>query len=92
MASGGYPGSYAKGKPIRGLDDAARLPNTKVFHAGTANPGDQIVTSGGRVLGVTAWGKDLRTARDAAYAAVDTIRFDGAQFRHDIAAKALHGS
>jgi phosphoribosylamine--glycine ligase len=89
MASAGYPGSYAKGKPIRGLDEAARLPNTKVFHAGTANAGDQIVTSGGRVLGVTAWGKDLRTARDAAYAAVDTIRFEGAQFRRDIAAKAL---
>jgi phosphoribosylamine--glycine ligase len=89
MASGGYPGSYAKGKPIQGLDEAARLPNTKVFHAGTARSGDQIVTSGGRVLGVTAWGKDLRTACDAAYAAVDLIRFEGAQFRHDIAAKAL---
>jgi phosphoribosylamine--glycine ligase len=89
MASAGYPGSYAKGKPIRGLDEAARLPNTKVFHAGTTNAGDQIVTAGGRVLGVTAWGKDLRTARDAAYAAVDTIRFEGAQFRRDIAAKAL---
>ena len=61
MASGGYPGSYAKGKPIRGLDEAARLPNTKVFHAGTARAGDQIVTSGGRVLGVTAWAKDLRS-------------------------------
>jgi phosphoribosylamine---glycine ligase len=89
MASGGYPGSYAKGKPIRGLDEAARLPNTKVFHAGTANAGDQIVTAGGRVLGVTAWGKDLSSARDAAYAAVETITFEGAHFRHDIAAKAL---
>ena len=90
MASGGYPGSYGKGKVIYGLDEAARLPNAKVFHAGTANAGDQIVTAGGRVLGVTAWGKDLRTARDAAYAAVDTIRFEGAHFRHDIASKALH--
>ncbi len=89
MASAGYPGSYAKGKPICGLDEAARLPNTKVFHAGTANAGDQIVTAGGRVLGVTAWGKDLRAAQDAAYAAVDTIHFEGAQFRRDIAAKAL---
>jgi phosphoribosylamine--glycine ligase len=89
MASAGYPGSYAKGKPILGLDKAARLPNTKVFHAGTAIAGEQIVTAGGRVLGVTAWGKDLRTARDAAYAAVDTIHFEGAQFRRDIAAKAL---
>jgi phosphoribosylamine---glycine ligase len=89
MASAGYPGSYAKGKPIRGLDEAALLPNTKVFHAGTANAGDQIVTSGGRVLGVTAWGRDLLTARDAAYAAVERIQFEGAQFRRDIAAKAL---
>jgi len=89
MASGGYPGNYAKGKPIRGLDDAARLSNTKVFHAGTARAGDQIVTAGGRVLGVTAWAKDLSSARDAAYVAVETIRFEGSHFRHDIASKAL---
>ena len=89
MASAGYPGSYAKGQPIHGLAEADRLPNTKVFHAGTARAGDQLVTAGGRVLGVTAWAKDLRGARDAAYAAVGTIRFEGAQFRRDIAAKAL---
>jgi phosphoribosylamine---glycine ligase len=89
MASGGYPGKYDKGKPIHGLDTAARLPNTKVFHAGTARSGDQILTNGGRVLGVTAWAKDLKSARDAAYAAVDTIRFEGAHARRDIAAKAL---
>jgi phosphoribosylamine--glycine ligase len=89
MASAGYPGSYAKGKPIHGLDEAARLPNTKVFHAGTARAGDQTVTNGGRVLGVTAWAKDLKAARDAAYAAVDMIHFDGAHSRRDIAAKAL---
>ena len=89
MASGGYPGNYAKGKVIRGLDHASALPNTKVFHAGTAKASDQIVTNGGRVLGVTAWAKDLRAARDAAYEAVDRIRFDGAHFRRDIAAKAL---
>ncbi len=89
MASGGYPGSYAKGKPISGLDVAAQLANTKVFHAGTSRNGNQIVNSGGRVLGVTAWAGDLKKARDAAYAAVDKIRFDGAQFRRDIAAKAL---
>jgi phosphoribosylamine---glycine ligase len=65
------------------------LPNTKVFHAGTARAGDQIVTSGGRVLGVTAWAKDLKGARDASYAAVDAISFDGAHFRRDIASKAL---
>jgi phosphoribosylamine---glycine ligase len=89
MASAGYPGNYTKGKPIRGLDEAARLPNTKVFHAGTANAGDHIAASGGRVLGVTAWGRDLRSARDAAYAAVETIRFEGSQFRRDIASKGL---
>jgi phosphoribosylamine---glycine ligase len=89
MASGGYPGSYAKGKVISGLEDANALPDTKVFHAGTARAGDQTVTSGGRVLGVTAWAKDLKLAQTAAYAAVDRVRFDGAQFRHDIAAKAL---
>ncbi len=89
MASAGYPGSYTKGKPIRRLDEAARLPNTKVFHAGTARAGDQIVTSGGRVLGVTAWAKDLPSARNAAYTAVETIGFEGAHFRHDIGAKAL---
>ena len=89
MASGGYPGNYAKGKAIRGLDAAAQLPNTKVFHAGTARAGEQVVTSGGRVLGVTALGKDLKTAQAAAYAAVEQIHFDGAQFRRDIAAKAF---
>ena len=89
MASGGYPGSYAKGKPITGLAAANALPNTKVFHAGTAKAGDQIVTSGGRVLGVTAWAKDLKSAQQAAYAAVERIQFEGAQFRRDIAAKAM---
>jgi len=89
MASGGYPGSYAKGKPILGLAEAAKLPNTKVFHAGTALKDGRIVTSGGRVLGVTAWAKDLKSAQAAAYAAVEKIQFDGAHFRRDIAAKAL---
>jgi phosphoribosylamine--glycine ligase len=89
VASAGYPGSYAKGKPIHGLEAAAQLPNTKIFHAGTSTAGDQVLTSGGRVLGVTAWERDLRTARDAAYAAVEGIHFDGAHFRHDIGAKAL---
>ena len=89
MASGGYPGDYAKGKPIQGLDAAAALPDTKVFHAGTARLNDQIVTSGGRVLGVTAWADGLAAARAAAYAAVEKIKFDGAHWRRDIAAKAL---
>jgi phosphoribosylamine---glycine ligase len=89
MASGGYPGNYAKGKPILGLDNAAKLSHTKVFHAGTALQDGKIVTNGGRVLGVTALGKDLRTAQAAAYAAVEKIHFDGAHFRRDIAAKAF---
>jgi phosphoribosylamine--glycine ligase len=92
MASGGYPGGYAKGKVIRGLDEAARLPNTKVFHAGTAGAGGEVVTNGGRVLGVTAWGADLSSARDAAYEAVARIQFDGAHFRRDIGAKGLRAA
>ena len=92
MASGGYPGSYSKGKVITGLDAANALPDTKVFHAGTARAGEQIVTKGGRVLGVTALGRDLKAAQAAAYAAVEKIHFDGAQFRRDIAAKAVSGS
>ena len=89
MASGGYPGSYAKGKPISGLAEVGRLPNTKVFHAGTARTAERIVTNGGRVLGVTAWAKTLADARNLAYAAVERIQFEGAHFRRDIAAKAL---
>jgi phosphoribosylamine--glycine ligase len=89
MASEGYPGSYAKGKEISGLDEAACLTDTKVFHAGTARTHDRIVTGGGRVLGVTAWAGDLSRAQAAAYAAVEKIRFDGARYRRDIAAKAL---
>ncbi|EEF58305.1 phosphoribosylamine--glycine ligase [Pedosphaera parvula] len=89
MASGGYPGSYAKGKIIAGLTEAGQLPHTKVFHAGTTMAGEEVVTNGGRVLGVTAWAKDLSAAKAAAYLAVEKIAFDGAQFRRDIAAKAL---
>jgi phosphoribosylamine--glycine ligase len=89
MASGGYPGSYARGQIISGLDGANALPGTKVFHAGTAKSGDTIVTNGGRVLGVTALGRDLKSAQAAAYTAVEKLHFDGAHFRRDIAAKAL---
>jgi phosphoribosylamine--glycine ligase len=88
MASGGYPGNYPKGKIIIGLDAANALPHTKVFHAGTALKDGQVVTNGGRVLGVTALGQDLKAAQAAAYAAVEKIHFDGAHFRRDIAAKA----
>ncbi|HWN94302.1 MAG TPA: phosphoribosylglycinamide synthetase C domain-containing protein, partial [Methylomirabilota bacterium] len=89
MASGGYPGSYGKGAMIDGLAEAGALPNAKVFHAGTARSGAGVVTNGGRVLGVTAWASRLQSARDAAYSAVAKIKFDGAHFRRDIAAKAL---
>ena len=89
MASGGYPGPYAKGKRITGLAAAAELPNVKVFHAGTARAGDHLVTHGGRVLGVTAWAPSLREARAAAQTAAGMIHFEGAQWRRDIAAKAL---
>jgi len=64
------------------------LPNTKVFHAGTQRTGETFVTSGGRVLGVTAWGKTLAEAQRAAYAATETIQFEGGFFRRDIGAKA----
>ncbi len=65
------------------------MPHTKVFHAGTQSAGDRVVTNGGRVLGVTAWSKDISSAREAAYAAVEKIRFDSAQYRRDIGAQAL---
>ncbi len=89
MASGGYPERYARGKVISGLDAAAVMPHTKVFHAGTAQQAGEIVTSGGRVLGVTALGHDLKAARSAAYAAVERIHFAGAQYRQDIGERAL---
>jgi len=89
MASAGYPGSYSKGKLIEGLDEAAKLSNTKVFHAGTALADGKIVTNGGRVLGVTSWASNLKQAKAVAYAAVERIRFEGAHWRSDIGAKGL---
>jgi phosphoribosylamine--glycine ligase len=89
MASEGYPEAYEKGKPIRGLEEAARLPDVKVFHAGTATQGDQVITSGGRVLGVTALGDSISLAKRQAYAAVRCIRWEGAWCRKDISDKAL---
>ncbi|NUQ64312.1 MAG: phosphoribosylamine--glycine ligase [Pirellulales bacterium] len=89
MASEGYPGKYAKGHPIRGLEEAAKLPDVKVFHAGTAVKDNQVVTSGGRVLGVTALGDSIPKAKLAAYTAVKKIRWDGAWCRKDISDKAM---
>jgi phosphoribosylamine--glycine ligase len=89
MASAGYPGDYERGKPIRGLDDAAGVPDVKVFHAGTTISGEQVVTTGGRVLGVTALGTSIAAAKLQAYTAVKKIRWDGAWCRKDISDKAL---
>jgi phosphoribosylamine---glycine ligase len=92
MASGGYPGPYRKGLPIAGLERAGALDGVSVFHAGTKREGGNIVTAGGRVLGVTAVGGDMPSAIRRAYEAVDQIHFDGAQVRSDIGAKALRGA
>lgn len=81
LASAGYPGEYQKGAVIKGLDDVG---DAMVFHAGTVRSGRELVTSGGRVLGVAASGKDLGEALKKAYVAVDSIRFDGMTFRRDI--------
>ena len=89
MASNGYPGPYEKNYPIDGLDVAAKLPDVKVFHAGTKRDGDRTVSDGGRVLGVTALGDDLAAAKARAYEAVKLITFAGAHYRTDIADKAL---
>jgi phosphoribosylamine--glycine ligase len=88
MASAGYPGDYKKGYPIRGLAEAGRVPDVKVFHAGTTRLGDQIVTDGGRVLGVTALGETIADAKLRAYQAVKCIRWEGAWCRKDISDKA----
>lgn len=89
IASGGYPGRYDTGKPISGLETAGALEGVTVFHAGTKLQEGQIVTSGGRVLGVTAVGDSFRTARDRAYEAVDAIHFDGMHFRKDIGLRVI---
>jgi len=89
MASGGYPGDYEKGKVIRGLEEAGALEDVMVFHAGTQLKDGEVVTSGGRVLGVTALGADIAKAKARAYEAVDRIHFDGAYYRHDISDKAI---
>jgi phosphoribosylamine--glycine ligase len=92
MASQGYPGSYTKGHPIRGLEEAAKVPDVKVFHAGTKLADGQTVTAGGRVLGVTALGETIAKAKLQAYTAVKCIRWDGAWCRKDISDKALSPS
>jgi phosphoribosylamine--glycine ligase len=90
-ASDGYPGGYRSGVPIEGLDDVALLPGVEVFHAGTAIEDGRVVTAGGRVLAVTGTGTSIHEARERAYGGIAQIRFDGMQFRRDIAATAAEG-
>jgi phosphoribosylamine--glycine ligase len=92
MTAAGYPGAHDTGRPIDGLAEAARLADVTVFHAGTALSGGRVVTSGGRVLGVTALGADMPDAVRRAYAAVEQIRWDGMHYRTDIGRKALRGT
>ena len=89
MASGGYPGAYEKGKPIGGLASASAIDDVVVFHAGTAESGGEVVTSGGRVLGVTGIDHDLPAALTRAYEGVKMVSFAGAHYRRDIAHRAL---
>jgi phosphoribosylamine--glycine ligase len=85
----GYPAASTKGQPIEGLLEAAKQPDSMIFHSGTAKQGPAWVTQGGRILGVTGWGPDLRTALDRAYSAGAKIHFDGMHFRGDIGHRAL---
>jgi phosphoribosylamine--glycine ligase len=92
LASKGYPASSEAGFPITGIEEAEAVEEVNVFHAGTTVQDGQVVTAGGRVLGVTASGSDLVTARERAYEAVARIRFSGMQYRRDIALKAIRTS
>jgi phosphoribosylamine--glycine ligase len=89
MAAGGYPGEYEKGKIITGIEQAEQLEDVVVFHSGTAIKNGNVITNGGRVLGVTAMGQTIAKAKAKAYEAVDKIKFDGAYCRRDIADKAI---
>ena len=89
LASGGYPGKYESGKSISGLDQAAKLEDVQVFHAGTKRDGSEVKTAGGRVLAVTALGSTLEAARARAYEAVSRIHFENCHYRRDIALNAV---
>jgi phosphoribosylamine---glycine ligase len=89
LASGGYPGAFKSGEKITGIEEAEDAEGAVVFHAGTKCDGKDFVTAGGRVLGVTAAGKDLESSTKAAYAAVDKIHFAGMHYRKDIGNKGL---
>jgi len=88
-SSAGYPGDYKTGFPISGLAAATQVPGVQIFHSGTARVGNQLVTGGGRVLGVTAAGETLEEALDRAYQAMAEIHFEGIYYRRDIGHRAL---
>ncbi len=88
LASGGYPGSYRKGLPITGIEEAEAMEDVVVFHAGTSKVNSEWHTAGGRVMGVTAIGSDVGDARRRAYDAVEKITFEGMHYRTDIGARA----
>jgi phosphoribosylamine--glycine ligase len=89
LASRGYPGAYATGLPVAGLEAAEAMEGVRAFHAGTARRDGRLVTAGGRVLSVTATGSSLRVAIERAYAAVDRIHFEGMHYRTDIGRRAV---
>jgi phosphoribosylamine--glycine ligase len=89
LASGGYPGKYEMGKSVSGLDEAAKIDGLQIFHAGTKQLNDEIVTAGGRVLAVTALGSTMAEARSRAYEAVGRIHFENCHYRRDIALTAV---
>src|SRR5207253_1261401 len=91
LASAGYPGKYETGKTISGLDEVSKLEGVQVFHAGTKIANNEVTTSGGRVLAVTALGSNIATARSRAYEAVARIQFEGCHYRRDIALSAASG-
>jgi phosphoribosylamine--glycine ligase len=88
VASQGYPGPFVRGKRISGLEEAAKLPDVQVFHAGTKVQGGHVFTDGGRVFGVTALGESVSDARSHAYAAIERIHFPGMAYRRDIGVEA----
>ena len=89
MAAKGYPGAYAQGSVIEGLDDAAKVEGVEIFHAGTKAEGGKILANGGRVLDVCALGDDVRQAQSRAYEAVARIRWPEGFYRHDIGWRAI---
>jgi len=89
VASGGYPEKYQKGKVINGLEKLEKMKNMIAFHAGTKFQEGKVVTSGGRVLGITAWDETISKAKEKAYKGIEEIYFEDMYYRKDIAAKAI---